>query len=630
MSARLCTQLQNAARQEHGVDAKLVSEDANAARNAYRMIKRLGIAWKVPLDIYKFTSEDGSTLDIHYLHPKKLMEYLVQKHPIVVFGTNKADKAEQSLLAFWEGFKLYHPTHEVFTSGLPLKQTIPALVHGDEGRGKRRSNTTVVSWESAIGIKGHSSMFTTCKPACLWDTSLGGEMQHPFIHLLRSNMKSHSFLQHWPMFLLPGLWKECKSLTFELLEFFAEHFRLLFHNGFEVKGRVFHIAIIASKGDLKWVSKIGKLSRGYENKSTKKDVCSCHQCFAGLPGLPAEDIDTSPSWEKTIHVERPWEAWDEPPLLRIPYDSARPEWLYKQDAFHILRLGVFRDFTASTIFLWMKWGYFQTRGGIPCELQAAHGHFCLWLRSTKQSAALRSFSKALFNYKSKKSYVWSNTKGSDSTLLCKWISTASVGFMFEEADPEKREVLSVILSTSRLATDWFDLIYSHGAFLTHSCGARLYEMGQAFLSGYKWLASYAFNQSLCLFGLKPKLHFQKHLLLDIFQQVKRGDTCIVSPVLFDCSQNEDFIGRVCRLTRRVDSRVLTERTLEFYLIKVAILLRRYQKEHVDLDDKSKKSSCQKGAGGKPLLDGSYLSPFGRDWGIENYCQERFFKGASDS
>ena len=37
----------------------------------------------------------------------------------------KADKAEQSLLAFWEGFKLYHPTHEVFTSGLPLKQTIP-------------------------------------------------------------------------------------------------------------------------------------------------------------------------------------------------------------------------------------------------------------------------------------------------------------------------------------------------------------------------------------------------------------------------------------------------------------------------------------------------------------------------
>lgn len=588
MSARLCTQLQNAARQEHGVDAKPVSENANAARNAYRMIKRLGIAWKVPLDIYKFTSEDGSILDIHYLHPKKMIEYLVQKQPIVVFGTNDADKAEQSLLAFWEGFKQYHPTHETFTLGLPLNKTIPILIHGDEGRGKRRSNTTVVSWESAIGIKGHSSVCTHCKPTSLWDTSVSGERGHPFIHLLRSNLKSHSFLQHWPLFLLPGLWKEYKSLTFELLAFFAKQFHLLFHNGFEVNGRIFHIAVIASKGDLKWVAKIGKLTRGYENKSTKKDVCCCHQCLAGLPNLPAEDVSRSPVWENTIHVERPWDEWDEPPLLQIPYDSARPEWIYKQDVLHILRLGVLRDFTASTIFLWLRWGYFKTTGGIPCELEVAHGHFSLWLRSTKQTAALRSFSKSLFNYKSKKSYVWSNTKGSDSTLLCKWISTATVGFMFEETDPQRREVLSVILSTSRLATDWNDLLYSHGAFLTRSCGARLYEVGQGFVNGYKWLAAFAFNQSLCLYGLKPKLHFFKHLLLEIFHQLKRGDACILSPVLHDCSQNEDFIGRVCRVGRKVDSRVLTERTLEFYLIKSAILLRRYQKEHVDLDKKSKK------------------------------------------
>ena len=196
--ARLCKRLQDAASHESsGGTAQPTSEHSNVARNAYRSIKRWGIAWRVKLDVYNFHCEDGSVLPIHYLHPQKLIEYLVRCHPVVVFGTPDACKARESLLAFWEGYREYHPTHAAFSLGVPMEQLIPVVLHGDEGRGKRRSNTTVFSWESPIGIKGHSSACTACAPAGSWSPECA--QGHPFKSLLRSNMKSHSFLQHWPI-----------------------------------------------------------------------------------------------------------------------------------------------------------------------------------------------------------------------------------------------------------------------------------------------------------------------------------------------------------------------------------------------------------------------------------------------
>ena len=474
--ARLCKRLQDAASHESsGGTAKPSSGHSNVARNAYRSIRRWGIAWRVKLDVYNYHCEDGSVLPIHYLHPKKLIEYLVRCHPVVVFGTPDACKARESLLAFWEGYQQYHPTHAAFSLGVPMEQLIPVVLHGDEGRGKRRSNTTVFSWESPIGIKGHSSVCTACAPTGSWSPQCA--QGHPFKSLLRSNMKSHSFLQHWPMFLLPGtLWKNYKMLTLELITFLSGQFETLFHDGFAVNENHYRVVVVGSKGDLKWVSKIASLTRGFENKGKVRDAACCHQCLAGSSqDLAFEDISQHPVWEATLHVERPYSPNRLPCLHQIPFDSTRPELIYRHDCFHNLRLGLYRDFAASTIFLWVRWGYFGRSGQLPDKLIAAHGHFSLWATTTSHTPALRSFSTQLFNYKNASSYVWANTKGSDTTLLCKWIATACAGFIHEETDPQRREVLSVILSASRLATDWFNLLYTHGALLSRKCGANLYE-----------------------------------------------------------------------------------------------------------------------------------------------------------
>jgi hypothetical protein len=207
---------------------------------------------------------------------------------------------------------------------------------------------------------------------------------------------------------------------------------------------------------------------------------------------------------------------------------------------------VYRDFSASCIFLFMTWGYFGP-GNMDVKLEAAHGHFTLWLRAMKKTVALRSFSKNLFNYKSRSSFVWSNTKGSDTALLCQWLATAAAGFLAQESDDRKRDALSVIVTAANLCTDWTDIIYKHGIFLTRACGAYLYEKGQAFINAYVWLAGFCQHEQLCLFAVKPKLHFQKHTLLEIYWQLQSGCTSICNPAVFDCCQNEDLIGKMCKL-----------------------------------------------------------------------------------
>ena len=290
--------------------------------------------------------------------------------------------------------------------------------------------------------------------------------------------------------MLPGTWwKEYKTLTKDLIRFLAAELKTLFVEGLQANGVTCRIALVGSKGDLKWVSNIPCLTRGFEHQGRVRSKLMCHQCLAGDAHLPAEDFSVNPCWEPTIHAERPWSDLELPCLIDIPFDQERPEALYRNGGFHTLRLGIYRGFTAGCIFLWMKWGYFgNDPGGLPVELEAAHGHFTPYLRTVNKSAALRSFTKIFFQYKNAKSYVWSNSKGSDTSLLCEWVGAAVRGFLNEETDPVRRQVLSVILTTAQMSPQWFEITYKHGMFLHRTCAAQLFETGQCFLNGYAYLA----------------------------------------------------------------------------------------------------------------------------------------------
>ena len=364
------------------------------------------------------------------------------------------------------------------------------------------------------------------------------------------------------------------------MKIISEDLRELVHHGIQVGQKRYFIALVGAKGDLKWHSKIGKFTRGFEHQGRVVDKCCCHVCLAGTSDLPAEDLGAEPSWVRTIYEERPWgEADDEQPsLIRIPYDMSRPEAMYKHDILHTLRLGVFRDYTGSTVFLLLRWNYFGDSGTVNTKLEAAHGHFKLWLAANGKSAALRSFTKQLLQYKNKKSFPWFNVKASDCNLIMKWIATLLVGILNEQPPSWQVPVLQALLATCQCGLSFYGGVCNHTMFLPRVCAAALFEQGQSFLNGYMFAAKWAFENEHCLYGVKPKHHFMKHMLLEIKQQVDAGDPLVASPLLWDCAQNEDLIGRVCRLGRKADGRTLSSRVLQNYLIKASLLAKREVKK----------------------------------------------------
>ena len=581
--ATTCTRLRDNALCEAGATTQCRDDKGpNVARDAYRFMYRLGSRWKIPLEIFRFQCpDDGAILEIPYLHPAKVAEYLLQHHPVLLFGESDFDKGLKAVASFWGCYKQSHPTHEVFSkfSDQDLHRVIPVSIHGDEGRGKRRSNTSVCSFEAVIGWKGNTSICSICSQKCLDTTLARRNTSLRRGKKLKSNMKGHSYLQHWLLFVLPAtLWKHFKHLTGKVLECIAQHFHDAFHTGIRYRGQQWHLAVVGSKGDLKWFSAICHLVRGYEMKSPKADVECCHMCLAGRPGLPAEDLAGNPAWLTTMWSQRPWRQDNPPVLMSVPYDLTKPESLYKLDVFHTFRLGVFRDFCASSIFVLIRWGLYGAQGKVDDKLDRVYHHFKLWMSTTGKKASLRSFTSRLFSYKSTKSFPWMNIKGSDCTLVLKFIPTAVTGFLNgENLTPEQRRILSIIAHSARVAVRFFDVMYGHGIFLNPNCAQHLYELGTAFTNGFGLLAEYAMQNSQNLFGIKPKLHFGRHILLELKLQIDAQCDAIVSPVIYDCQQNEDLLGKICKLSRQIHSRVLMMRTLQFYLVKSAILCKRHLK-----------------------------------------------------
>lgn len=550
----------------------------NAARDGYRTIRRSGISWKIPIDTLDYKKVDGSFLTTHFLHPQNILEYFIQHKPMLVCGAQDASEMEMICGAFWSAYKTFHGDHQVFeTHSGNLHHCIPLALWGDEGKGKRRSNTTLVALEAVIGCKGKPCSCTDCEPnsdVSRWGPP--GDDEHLVAKALRTNMKGHSYLQHWPLFIVPGtLAKDYKGLTHKLVECVSSDLEGLFTTGIQIGDQRWYAALVAAKGDLKWHSKIGRFVRSHENQSTKRDLEMCHHCKAGGPGVPAEDVAVHhPCWERTLWLERPWKPNDPPSTHCIPYDRNAPERVFQHDPFHTLRIGLYRDFVGSVVFLLMSWQMFGD-GALPVKLDAAWNSFYMWQIAEGKKASLRSFSKTLFMYTSRRSYPWINAKGSDVTLCMKWLRIVVFACLQDCNDGEKTLVLNTILSCCKLGVEFFDVMNSHGLWMNTGCGAYLYEVGHAFLVGYSWLAGFAYRKQICVFSIKPKAHFFRHILLSLLTQLENNSRVVLNPLTFNCEQNEDLIGKIASLAIKLDSRHNTKRVLEFWMVKSCILYKRH-------------------------------------------------------
>ena len=118
---------------------------------------------------------------------------------------------------------------------------------------------------------------------------------------------------------------------------------------------------------------------------------------------------------------------------------------------------------------------------------------------------------------------------------------------------------------TRLVNVFISVLYAEGFWVPARRGRRLASILQSFLLIYQECAGEALKRSMNRYPLVPKSHMLAHCAFQMMYEAQRGDW-IMNPLSTANQQQEDFIGRPCRLSRRVHLRRIHLRVIQRSLL----------------------------------------------------------------
>ena len=426
---------------------------------------------------------------------------------------------------------------------------VPLYVHGDGGRTYRRDELMVVQFQGAMGF--------------------GSRKSHPTRKLKAGvNLQHHSFITRFLIGVMPKASYKDAPETFEaFLEKAMEDFASLYFQGLQISGRVLRFLVLGLKGDLPFLAKAGNMTRTFlhirkrpQGPNSKPLTGCCWLCGAGTDSVPFEDFGASPLWMSTSGVNN-INPWDRLPCFfnhvpHVPNDKGQ---FFKLDLLHIYHLGIGRDFCGSS--LAVSLGLYGL--SIPDSLGLMNADLRSFLKSSRKQVHFRTLTRDLLGYVSEAVYPtghWS--KAMDTPVLMHFLAWLLTSKFPEELRASKE--LRIIASACQAMSQFMHILLAGGLWLSQDEASSAAESGLYFLAAYGKLASLYFEQRACRYNLTPKLHCFHHVCMNLKVQSSKARFCL-NPIGECTFQDEDFVGRVSRLSRRVSPRMQCQRTIERYL-----------------------------------------------------------------
>ena len=583
----------------------------NAERDAHRFFERWGLKLKIPITYIKL-SEGSDHLQVPYLRPSSYLKCLLSRWPWTLFGGPDREAGKLKCGSFWKGLYQSQPTHEAFQhfNSEELQTMLPICVHGDEGTGSKKQPIAIQCFETAFGLEDEQTRKSTsrgtfdsccCDEACdpkhlkrapccqvpahwprparapafaSFDDSELEELTQQW-HATRG----HSFLARYLTFVIPTTWLDKGPWVLDGVQAaVADDLRKMFFEGVQIEGQTFRAAVVGLKGDAKWHVRQGRFFRSYMHLGSVRNYPICPDCHAGSDGCPFEETGNSPKWVETFAASLPWHTAG--PMETCPFDRSLPSLKYKRDLLHTFKIGLGRDICGSIIMLLCKiYQFFDWPGdkcNVPARLLRANMRFKMWCRAAKECAHLRGFTKDFMHYRDAKSFPYTNSKGSDTMLLLRWLQV-ELQLAIRKAS-NNVDILQAALQVCQESCAAFRHVYNHGLWLPRKCMAKLRDHVLKVVRGYSFLAEACLRLNFPAFRYKSTIHSFHHLAVELEIALQSGARCYPNPLIFDCSQPEDFIGRVARVARQTHGRTVAIRSLQRHLVKAKLLLKRTFKQ----------------------------------------------------
>ena len=450
---------------------------------------------------------------IPLLHVPAWMAYMLHHEPRVLLGgftLDEEDDIRAHLGAFWGAFELEEPSHQVYAVHKHnLQRCIPYYLYLDEGRGYRKSPVMILAFEACFGTstrKNYKQRIQQTMVATERDRTLA------CLDSQAHTSKGSSLTSRFLLTALPHSWyRKTKHLDrshvfHNTLEEIAKHCESLFREGIKDRaGNTWFGILVGLKGDSPALAKAGRLTASFMNLGANRRMC--HHCQAGLDPYPWEDMTDSAAWIQTQYTQRPWAHPSA--LLQIPFNSVAPERLFKNDPFHVVKYGIGRHFTASSIIVLITTMAVWPAGAggsnsVEACLERAYQDFRQCCRHILRTCPhCKMFTREILHFTKNSSFPFAGWKGSDTMAVCRWLNYLIRHGAYTESNPRPNtplgnlvsqdhgEILEAIRDGALSLIVFFDILNKNGLWLSRTLALKASDAVDMFAGSYCTLAVFS-------------------------------------------------------------------------------------------------------------------------------------------
>ena len=524
--------------------------DTNAETDFHKLAKACGLL--LPVEMSHVSLLDGEKVGVLFLSSwAKCLLNLNLWHTVSGLDHPDDDRCCAQWGLFWERYRCLAPEHPVFSerSLEELQRTAAVLLHGDEGRSRKKTAIMILSAHSALGQGSQV------------DSDRKSVQEYAKQEL---NFRGHTWATRWLMALLPrSMYDEEKAGNFQmLLGHLVEDMQSLHSQGIRspITGRMHYMCVLNVMGDWPFLAKAFTWTRSFGNAakaetSKKAGTGICHLCLADRPGFPFEDFHSpEPRWRSTLNTVVPYTTV--PVLMRLPHDPRDPGGFAGQDYFHGFHLGAGKIFVASALAL-ISADF--PGNSYDSRFKAMEQDFFAWCGSQKVHPYIRKFTRETLSWPvatAAPSGAWS--KGSTTLALLRWFLHLCAA---RRATIEAGTLLHVAWSAAWHINKFFSMLYREKLWIEKEKALEISGHGFRFLALNSTCARLAFEARKPFFTYMPNLHRLHHLFF-LMRDMAAKSPFVLNGLIWCCQVEEDFIGRPSRVSRRVHPRTVIRRTLE--------------------------------------------------------------------
>ena len=175
-------------------------------------------------------------------------------------------------------------------------------------------------------------------------------------------------------------------------------------------------------------------------------------------------------------------------------------------------------------------------------------------------------------------WVELSCKAADTATVCQWLVQKLT------AEPQATEDLQMVATCAWSWDSSLRKLSRGGVFLAAALAAEVADQMSAALISYTWLHRRSLQQRMRCFKIRPKFH----MLAEIARALKPRDRSDVWNPACDCTWgDEDFVGRVSRLSRRTHPARAAVRTTQRYLLGIRLRLGHKNARHAAANNSGK-------------------------------------------